>query len=204
MLRDMGAEPILHPILRDDPAELREALSRVLPDSDIVLVNAGTSKGGEDYSCRLLEEAGQVLFHGGAAVPGRPMSMALVQGKPVVNLSGPSFAAFYSMDWAVRAIVCRCLGVPVPVRETVEATLTETLQAPPFFALMAAFRVERGQDGGYLATPLSLRGPKSAGLAAALMADGVYITTPGDPPLEAGATITIELLKNRAELHPAQ
>ena len=36
------------------------------------------------------------------------------------------------------------------------------------------------------------------------MADGVYITTPGDPPLEAGATITIELLKNRAELHPAQ
>ena len=114
------------------------------PDSDIVLVNAGTSKGGEDYSCHLLEEAGQVLFHEVAAVPGRPMSMALVQGKPVVNLSGPSFAAFYSMDWAVRAIVCRCLGVPVPVRETVEATLTETLQAPPFFALMAAFRVERG------------------------------------------------------------
>ena len=71
-------------------------------------------------------------------------------------------------------------------------------------SLMAAFRVERGQDGGYLATPLSLRGPKSAGSAAALMADGVYITTPGDPPLEAGATITIELLKNRAELHPAQ
>ena len=90
------------------------------------------------------------------------------------------------------------------MRETVEATLTETLQAPPFFALMAAFRVERGQDGGYLATPISLRGPKSAGSAATLMADGIYINTPGDPPLEAGATITIELLKNRAELHPAQ
>lgn len=204
MLQEMGAEPLLHPILRDDPDALREALTRVLPDSDIVLMNAGTSKGSEDYCCHLLEEAGEVLFQGVAAVPGRPMSMAFIQGKPVVNLSGPSFAAFYSVDWAVRAMICRFLGVPVPVRETVEATLTETLQTPPFFALMAAFRVEVGRDGGYLATPLSLRGPKAAGSAAALLADGVYITTPGEPPLKAGSTITIELLKNRAELSRAQ
>lgn len=203
MLREMGAEPILHPIVRDDPEALQAALQTVLPESDIVLINAGTSKGGEDYSCRLLAQAGKVLFHGVAAVPGRPMSIALVEGKPVVNLSGPAFAAFYSMDWMVRAMVCRALGIPVPVRETITATLTDALQAPPFLSLMATFRLKQQKDGSYLATPLILRGPQAVGSAAALTADGVYITTPGEPPLPAGASIAIELLKNRAEIDGA-
>ena len=59
MLQDMGAEPILHPIVPDDPNAIRAALESVWEQSDIVLINAGTSKGGEDYSFRILEEAGE-------------------------------------------------------------------------------------------------------------------------------------------------
>jgi molybdopterin biosynthesis enzyme len=65
---------------------------------------------------------------------------------------------------------------------------------------MASFRVERTEDGRYLATPVVLRGPKAAGSAAALTADGVYITTPGEKAHEAGETIEIELLRNRSEI----
>jgi molybdopterin molybdotransferase/putative molybdopterin biosynthesis protein len=200
MLKDMGAVPVLHPIVRDDPAPLQAALEAALSECDIILVNAGTSKGGEDYSCKLLEKNGQVLFHGVAAVPGRPMSAAMVGNIPVVNLSGPSFAAFYSMDWMVRALVCRFLGIPVPVLETVQAILTEDFQTPPFFSLMAPMRLDPQPDGTYLATPLTTRGPKSAGSAASLLADGVYISTPGQPALQAGAAVEIQLLKNRSEL----
>jgi hypothetical protein len=32
------------------------------------------------------------------------------------------------------------------------------------------------------------------------MADGVYVTTPGQAPLKAGTEVEIELLKNRAEI----
>jgi molybdopterin molybdotransferase/putative molybdopterin biosynthesis protein len=200
MLEEMGAEPLLHPIVRDDPQALRDALQKVLPESDIVLINAGTSKGGEDYSYRLLEENGELLFHGVAAVPGRPMSIGVLGEKLLVNLSGPSFAAFYSLDWLVKALVARFLGVSVPVRETVRATLTQDLGTPPFFSQMAPFHLELAADGTYLATPISLRGPRSQGSAAALMADGVYITTPGQAPLKAGTEVEIELLKNRAEI----
>jgi molybdopterin molybdotransferase/putative molybdopterin biosynthesis protein len=199
MLKDMGAEPVLHPIVPDEPEALRAALAQVL-DCDILLINAGTSKGGEDFSFRLLEEEGELLFHGVAAVPGRPMSVAILDGKPMVNLSGPSFAAFYSMDWMVRALVSRALGVAVPQREKVKAVLTAPLQTPPFFAQMVPMRVAAQQDGSYAATPLALKGSKSAGLAAALMADGVYLSTPGEQPHEAGSQIEVELLKNRSEL----
>ena len=200
MLREMGAEPILYPICPDKPESIRSAIADLLPQADIVLVNAGTSKGGEDYCARILKEYGEVLFHGVAAVPGRPMSMALIDGKPVVNLSGPSFAAFYSVDWAIRALVCRYLNVPVPVREQVTASLTQRFQTPPFFSMMSAFHVERRADGGYDASPVPLRGPKAAGSAAALTANAVYISALGEKAHEAGELIALELTTNRSWL----
>lgn len=200
LLRQMGAEPILHPIVRDDKAALTAAVEELLPRCDILLINAGTSKGGEDYCAGLLAEKGEVLFHGVAAVPGRPMSMAILEGKAAVNLSGPTFAAFYSMDWAVRAIVCRWLNQPIPQRVKVTATLTEKLQVPSFFSVMGAVRLERSPEGGYLATPLALRGPKSAGTAAALTANGVYISQLGEKTHEAGETIEVELLRGLEEI----
>lgn len=197
MLRDMGAEPVLHPIVKDDPEALRNAFEKMLDESDIVLINAGTSKGHEDYCAGLLKEQGQVLFHGVAAVPGRPMSMAMVGDKPAVNLSGPAFAAFYSMDWAVRAMVCRALDIPVPQRDCVEAVLTERFQMPSSYSSMTSFRVERQTDGTYTATPLILRGPKSAGVVASMTANGVYVSQLGEKIHEAGEKIKIELLRCR-------
>ncbi|MCD8241128.1 MAG: molybdopterin molybdenumtransferase MoeA, partial [Lachnospiraceae bacterium] len=43
LLREMGAEAILHPIVKDDRESLRAAIEELLPLCDILLVNAGTS-----------------------------------------------------------------------------------------------------------------------------------------------------------------
>lgn len=195
MLKELGAEPVLHPIVRDDPEEIRAAFRSLLDRCDVVLVNAGTSEGGEDYCYALLEQSGGLLFHGVAAVPGRPMSMAVMEGKPVLNFSGPTFAAFYSMDWAVRSILCRMLGIPVTKRPTVKATLAEPLQVPPFFSVMAALRLERREDGSCLAHPIALRGPKADGTAAALTADAVYTSKLGEKPHAAGEILEVELIR---------
>ena len=209
ILREMGAEPISHPILRDDPAALEAALDKALAEADIVLLNAGTSKGGEDYCARLLEQRGGRLFHGVAAVPGRPMSMAVLEGKPVVNLSGPALACFYSLEWAIRPIVCRFLGIPVPERPKVEARLTAPLGCPPMFSALCMLRLNRLPDGSFEATPVSggpgprpggpggpgpQRGGPPASLAETLTARGAYITTPGEPAHVAGDTIQVTLL----------
>ncbi len=200
LLEQMGAEPVLHPICQDDPAALEAALHTLLPQVDILLINAGTSKGGEDYCATLLEQSGQVLFHGVAAVPGRPMSMAMVQGKPVVNLSGPSFACFYSLDWAVRAMICRYYGLPLPQRQVISATLTRKLQTPPIFSMMSPFQVEQ-KDGIWYATPVALRGPGAKGSAAALTANAVYISALREAPHEAGEQINLELTTNSGWLN---
>ena len=195
MLREMGAEPVMHPIVRDDKAALHEVVDELLPQCDILILNAGTSLGDEDYCAQVLAERGKVLFHGVAAVPGRPMSMAIVDGKPVVNLSGPAFAAFYSVDWAIRAMVCLWFGQPLPQRQRVKVKLAGPLQVPPIFSMMAALRLTREPDGTLTAVQLSTRGPNSAGGAAILTADAVYVSALGEKPHAPGEELEVELLR---------
>lgn len=49
MLREMGAEPICYPIVKDRQDELSQALDKALSECDIVIINAGSSKGKEDF-----------------------------------------------------------------------------------------------------------------------------------------------------------
>lgn len=143
MLREMGAEPLLLPIVRDQKDELRDALKSALSQSDIVIINGGSSKGGEDFNTRLLEEEGELICHGVRAVPGRPMGIAVIDGKPVINLSGPVLAAFYGLDWCVRSLVCTMLDVPYSLRTRVSVMLEEDLHTPSYMELLVRMNVCR-------------------------------------------------------------
>lgn len=193
LLEEMGAEPILRPIHRDDLKAIEETLDELLPQADIIILNAGTSKGQEDYCGQLLKRRGQLLFSGVAAVPGRPMTAAVINGKMVLNISGPALAAFYTLDWAVKPLVCQYLGVPVPKRQTVQAELTAPIGGPPM-AMCCMLRLTREGDR-LLATPLSMRGPGSVGSGVLLTADAMYVTVPGQGPKAAGDVVTLELLR---------
>ena len=199
MLLDMGAQPVMYPIVPDEPVQLRNAIQDLLSHADILLVNAGTSKGGEDYCHAILQEIGTPVFDGIAAVPGRPMSAVVVEGKPVINLSGPSFAAFYSMDYMVHGLICHGLGIPVPVRETISAKLTAPIPKPPIFSMMVPMEVKR-TAAGYTASPVTLRGPGARGSAAAMTAQGIYITQPGERPSRPGETVSVELLRGTGSI----
>lgn len=196
MLLDMGAQPVMYPIVQDEPIALHSAICDLISHADVLLVNAGTSKGGEDYCHAILRKLGTPVFEGIAAVPGRPMNAVMVDGKPVINLSGPSFAAFYSMDYIVRGLVCHSLGISVPKRETVSARLTAPIPKPPAFSMMVPIELKKG-DSGYTATPVTLRGPNAKGSAAAMTAQGIYVTQPGERPSRPGERVSVELLRNR-------
>lgn len=200
MIREMGGEPMMHAIIQDDPSQLRQLVEKLLDEADIIILNAGTSKGGEDYCGQLLDKSGESLFHGVRAVPGRPMSAAILKGKAVLNLSGPSLAAFYSMDWMIRPLVCRFLGIPVPGRPKVQAVLTAPLRCPPPMSLCCMLNVCQAPDGAWQATPLQMRGPHgggaNAGDAAILTANAMYVTVPGEKSYETGDMILLELLRD--------
>ena len=55
---------------------------------DIVVLSGGTSKGAGDLSHRIVAKLGDILVHGVALKPGKPLCLAVVAGKPLVVLPG--------------------------------------------------------------------------------------------------------------------
>lgn len=190
-LREMGAEPLCYPIVPDRPENVAAALDRALEDADVVLLNGGSSKGEEDFNARLLEERGSALFHWVAAAPGKPMCVALIGNKPVINLPGPPLAVLYGMDWCIRAIVHRLLHTPLPRRQTVPATLTEPIQAPSDMEILCMMELWH-TPSGYQAKQKPWRG---GSVADALGAGAIFITELGRGSYQPGETLEVTLLR---------
>ena len=191
MLTEMGAEPLCYPIVPDQPGALAEALEQALQAADILLLNGGSSKGAEDSNARLLEERGAALFHWVAAAPGKPLCVALIQNKPVINLPGPPMAVLYGMDWCVRAMVHRLLHKPMPRRQTIQGILTEPIQPPKDMEILCMMEVQPTQEG-YLVKRKPWRG---GSMADALGAGAVYVTELGREVCPAGETLEVTLLR---------
>jgi molybdenum cofactor synthesis domain-containing protein len=77
-------------IIGDDTAPLREAIARLLPDHDAVILSGGSSVGTKDLSAPALAElpARGILFHGIDIRPGKPTLFARAGGKPVIGMPG--------------------------------------------------------------------------------------------------------------------
>ncbi len=82
-----GGRPLRLGIAGDNPKELKSAIEQAL-DSDLVVISGGSSVGERDLLFNILDEQGQVLFHGIQIKPGKPTLFALVNGKPVMGMPG--------------------------------------------------------------------------------------------------------------------
>jgi molybdopterin molybdotransferase/putative molybdopterin biosynthesis protein len=191
MLAQMGAEPLIYPIVRDDPGALRDALAKAAEVADVTIFSGGTSKGAEDYTHAFLAEKGELICHGIASAPGRPLALALIDGKPVVNVAGPPIACFCGLDWCVHAIIASFFELPVQKRHTVSARLAESIGSPDRFELYIRLSLEKTEEG-YVARPLSHFGGSPAD---SIRAEGLYITKLVPEPTEAGDVIEVELMR---------
>lgn len=192
LLREAGAQPLIFPIVRDNQQQLEDQLLSALKQSDILMIGGGSSKGGEDFCADLLKKYGEVICHGVAAAPGKPLCLALIDGKPVINLPGPSLAAFYGFDWCVRAIIGHWLGIPLPQRRKIKVTLTEDLCCSERMSIMYRANLRHNERGEIEALPLAMGGNS---IPQALCTDAVYVSTPGEGTHKKGEQIEMELLR---------
>lgn len=191
-LLSFGAIPLCYPIVKDAPRELEAALDQALSEADIVIINGGSSKGVEDYNTQLLQKRGELLCHGVAAAPGRPIGIAVIQNKPVVNLPGPTSATFYGLDWCIRAIVNRFLDRKMQKRETMTGTLTRDIALPSVMEFLNKMDVQKYPDGSVAIIPLPMRETRPI---ASMTSNAMFVNQIGGPAYRAGDEITVELLR---------
>lgn len=195
MLIEIGAEPILYPITKDSKEELNLVLDSALNDTDIIIISGGSSKGEEDFNARILEERGAALFHWVAAAPGKPMCVAMIDNKPVINIPGPPVAMFYGMDWCIRELVNKMLYLPMPKRCKIKGELTAEIAAPPGMEILCLMDIEQTEEG-YKVKQKKWRG---GSMVDTLSAGATYITELGTAVKHPGEIIEVTLLRDERE-----
>jgi molybdopterin molybdotransferase len=190
-LANWGAEAICYPIIKDKPAELERALNEALTAGDIVLINGGSSKGAEDFNTDLLRKNAAVYRHGLRVVPGRPVSIAIIDGKPVINLPGPTLATLLAMDWCVFGLVCHYYGLPTPIRPRIKARLEQPIKKNPEVEAYSRLILTK-RDGYYSAAPVG----RDRNMPEMLLKPGALFIAPiGAAGYEADDEIEVELLR---------
>ena len=195
-LEDYGAEPLLYPIIKDTKEHLRTLLCEAVSQADIVIINGGSSKGSEDFNTKLLEELGSFYHHGVKAAPGRPVGTALIDGKPVINVPGPSLACWLGFDWLIKPLVYFYYGAPLPKRPTVQAKVVGNIGRGKGAPLEVLKKVHVAADGdGFIVSDI----PKSTGIGeTALLANG-FVPVPIGTCYSDGDIIEVELLGSKPE-----
>jgi len=200
-VRAWGGEAQRFPITPDDLDALCARVREAAETSDLVLLNAGSSAGSEDFSARVVESLGELLVHGVAVRPGHPVILGLLRRAdggqvPVIGVPGYPVSAALTGEIFVEPLLARWLGRAALRPLEVEATLTRKITSPPGdddFVRVAAGRV----DGRLLAAPLS----RGAGVITSLArADGLAHLPRGVQGLEAGAPVRVRLYRPPADL----
>ena len=198
-VEDWGGNPYLHPIVKDEPEKIREALLEAVETSDIVVINAGSSAGSKDYTVHILEELGTVFTHGVATRPGKPVILGKIKDKVVVGVPGYPVSAYMALEWFVRPLVCKYLGIPEPQRPKLEVKLgrriVSTMGAEDFVRMNIGY-----VDGQFVANPLT----RAAGVTMSLVrADGLLVVPPEELGYEQGDNVEVELYRPVEEIKSA-
>ncbi|MBW2324272.1 MAG: molybdopterin biosynthesis protein [Deltaproteobacteria bacterium] len=192
-----GGEPVVHDIIRDDYEtilnELREAVEG---DSDLVIINAGSSAGSEDYTATALSELGEILVHGVTIMPGKPTILGAVNDKPVIGNPGYPVSAVISFEQFAEPILAAMSGVMSPQRPQIEVTPSQAF--PSRLGLEEFLRVKLGRIGERIvAVPL----PRGAGSITTLTrADGIIRIPADSEGVGTEETVKAELLRPLEEI----
>jgi molybdenum cofactor synthesis domain-containing protein len=169
-ISENGGEAVFLGAIADDEAKLEAAMREALEFSDMLVLSGGTSKGAGDVSHRIIARLGKpgIIAHGVALKPGKPLCLAVCDGKPVVILPGFPTSAMFTFHDMIVPVLRRMAGLPpradarvtakIPVRIASELGRTE-------FVMVSLVE----GDGGLIAYPT---GKGSGAITSFAQADG--------------------------------
>ncbi len=190
MVRQWGAEAKTYPIVPDKFDKIKATVAQAAEECDMVILNAGSSAGREDFSARVIRELGQVLYHGIAMKPGKPAILGCKGSKPVLGVPGYPVSGIIVIEELLKPLVDHWLKVSPQPKQYAKAVLTRAVVSGLKYEEFV--RVRMGYVGNKLmASPLS----RGSGVVSSFMkADGILEVPQGMEGYEAGSEVEVRLL----------
>ncbi len=184
VIRGAGGEPVLMPQAPDERGALKRALSEAAAH-DLVVFSGGSSVGEKDLIMDVIEELGEVLFHGIAVKPGKPTVLGRVGDTPVLGMPGYPTSCLSNAYMILTPMLLRMARrAPAPAR-VVRLTLSKRILSAVGRTEFYTVRVE-----GDRAVPAF---KESGAITSMADADG-YIVIPANVDLvEKGESVEVVL-----------
>lgn len=130
---ECGCIPVIFGIIKDNSREIKSSLEKALKTTDFVITSGSTSAGIEDVLPKILNELGKpgVIVEGLSAKPGKPTTIAALNGKMAFALPGHPSSALIIFDLLVSPILRKMAGL---ITETKGFTVSAKAAARIFSA----------------------------------------------------------------------
>ena len=196
MIEGWGAAAKVYCIIPDEFSLIRDAVNRASEECDIVILNAGSSAGRDDYSARAISEIGNVIIHGISIRPGKPAILGMVNGRPAVGVPGYPISGIIVMEKMVKPVIellmhSNC-GEGMKAKAVLSRKLVSSLKYKEFIRMKLGHVGER-----IVATPLN----RGAGVVTSFVkADGLMEIPMNSEGFEAGREIEVQLLRPEEQI----
>ncbi len=194
-VRECGGKALSWGIVPDETSRLKVALAEALDSVDVVVTSGGVSVGPTDVVPHVLKALGEpgVIVSGIAVKPGKPTTIAIVNGKPVFSLPGHPTSSLLMFHLLVRSLILRMAGRREETPVTVKAVASAKIFPARGRRTFVMVSLTRDKSGELLASPVAL------GLSGAITtlagADGFVEVEESQQFINAGDEVTVRLFK---------
>ncbi|WP_423362847.1 molybdopterin biosynthesis protein [Mycoplasma sp. P36-A1] len=190
LLAEMNLNSNINPVCKDNKADLKQTLTSLSKEADIIIINAGTSAGSEDYTKEVIAELGEVIVHGIAIKPGKPAILGVINKTIIIGLPGYPVSAYIVFEQVLKPLLNKLYKQNI-YQEKALVTLTQTIYSS--LKHLEFVRVKIGKvNNKLIATPLS----RGAGISMSLaMADGIITIPKNSEGYHNQEQVEVSLLK---------
>ncbi|MDV7348196.1 molybdopterin biosynthesis protein [Halorubrum distributum] len=201
-VEEAGGEPVLYPHAGDDYDEMERLLRRAADECDLVLSSGSTSASAVDVIYRVIEARGELLLHGVAVKPGKPMLVGRLDRTEEADGSRGSESAYIGLPgYPVSALtifrtfvapaIREAAGQPEPATATVEGRMgVGERYGEGRLRLMPVGLLDLEAGDRPLVYPVD----KGSGATTSLVeADGVVAVDPDTEYLDVGESVSVDL-----------
>ena len=189
-VEEAGGEATLYPHAGDDYDEMERLLLDAAEECDLVLSSGSTSASAVDVIYRVIEERGDLLLHGVAVKPGKPMLVGELGGGAYIGLPGYPVSALTIFRTFVAPAIREAAGLPEPETATITGRMAVRERYSEGRLRMMPAGLVTDADGDTLVYPVD----KGSGATTSLVdADGVVAVDPDTEYLGAGDDVEVQL-----------
>jgi len=192
---ECGGEPLNLGIVQDKTDQMKTTLKKALSMADLVITSGGVSVGPTDIIPKVLPTLGKpgVIVYGIAIRPGKPTTIAMINGKPIFSLPGHPASALLIFQLFVRPLLAEMAGKSEALLITVSAVTSERLFSARGRRTFVTVTLKRDKKGRIMASPVPTG--LSGAITTLAKADGFTEIHEDQQFVDAGETVTVQLFK---------